>query len=145
MIGRSVGRTEGGLFSDEEYSIYEAKNEKILNDIQLGVRYVIRMIDTPRLKLELGPGISGGLVHVNTRTKTNFNNDEYNDEHFNDIGGYSYGVSLETKVTINDRFFITAGVEYRNYVMAPLEHDSGLSQQIDQEGVNFYIGVGVRF
>ncbi|MFG1499030.1 hypothetical protein ABMA70_02390 [Halobacteriovorax sp. XZX-3] len=145
MSGRHVGVTEGGFLEDDQYDVYEAKNVTILNDIQIGMKYAIRLVDTPRFRFELSPGISAGLVHVQSDTKTYYNGKEYEENHFNDIGGYSYGVSLEAKAIFWDNFFVQVGVEQRDYVLAPMAHESGVSQQIDQSGFNFYIGAGIRF
>ncbi len=145
MSGRHVGVTEGGLLEDDRYDVYEAKNVTILNDIQLGMKYAIRLVDTPSFRFEISPGASVGLVHVYSDTKTYYNGEKYEENHFNDIGGYSYGVSLEAKAVFWDNFFLQIGVEQRDYVLAPMSHESGVSQQIDQSGYNFYIGAGIRF
>ena len=146
MDGRHVGRTKSdGFFEESESNIYQVENETILNDIQLGIKYAIRLVDTPEFKVDLSPGMSAGLVHVNTTTRSYYNGQDNEESHYNDIGGYSYGVSLEAKATFWDSFFIAVGVEQRNYVMAPMSDDNGFSQQIDQSGVNFFIGGGIKF
>ncbi|WP_412473304.1 hypothetical protein [Halobacteriovorax sp. YZS-1-1] len=145
MNGRHVGYTQGDLFNDDRYDVYEADNITVLNDIQLGMKYAIRLVNTPELKLDLSPGVSAGLVHVKSGTNTYYNGQKYEDNHYDDIGGYSYGVSLEAKAIFWDRFFVSVGAEQRNYVLAPMEHESGFNQQIDQSGMNFYIGAGIRF
>lgn len=145
MDGRRVGFTEGNLFEPERTDIYEADNVTILNDIQIGAKYAIRIIDRPNFRLDLSPGASVGLVHVQSDSNAYYNGEKYDESHYNDIGGYSYGVSIEAKAVLWDRFFVSVGAEQRNYVIAPMEHESGFSQQIDQSGVNVFIGIGFFF
>ena len=145
MNGRHVGYTEGGFLEEDRSDVYEIKNTTELNDIQLGVKYAIRLIDTPEFKLDISPGVSAGVVHVKSDSKTYYNGEKYEENHYNDIGGYSYGVSLEAKAIFWDRFFVSVGAESRSYVIAPQEYSDGFSQQIDQSGVNIFLGVGVRF
>lgn len=143
MEGRQVGFVDGGLFGDDQSVRFDNQTE--LHDIQIGAKYAINIIDTPNIDFDISPKASVGLVHVNSKSTTHYGINQSEEEHFNDIGGYSYGVGLEAKVTFLDNFFVKGSAEYRNYVMAPMEHDSGASQQINQNGLLVYFGVGIQF
>ncbi len=145
MEGRQVGFMDGGLLGDDESSSFGFKHQDQIHDIQIGAKYAINIIDTPKFDFDIVPKASVGIVHVKSDSSTSYGAGQSEESHFNDFAGYSYGVGIEAKATFLDSFFIKGSAEYRNYVMAPMEHDSGASQQINQNGLLVYLGVGIQF
>lgn len=148
MDGRQVGIVEGsngGLLSGPTTNQFGFNQESQIHDIQIGAKYSVKVIDIPNFELELSGKGTIGVVHMNATSSIEYGIGERQDTAFNDFAGYSFGVGAGVKATLFDSFFIEGRVEQRNYVMAPMSHDNGISHQVDQDGLLFFLGVGFQF
>ena len=145
MEGRQVGHIDGGLLGGGSEDVFGFEHQDKIHYIQIGAKYAINIIDTPHFDFDISPKASVGVVHVQSDSTSYYGAGQREESHYNDLAGYSYGVGIEAKMTFLDNFFVKGGAEYRNYVMAPMKHDSGASQQIDQNGVLVYFGIGIQF
>lgn len=145
MDGRNVGQVDESFLTSPSQNMNDYEYKERLHDIRVGVQYAIKIIDTPQFRFEVSPGMSAGVIHLNSKVNYSQFGESKTKEYFNDFAGYSYGVSIEAKAVFWDNFYISVGAESRQYIMAPMEHESGFSQQIDQDGFNVYFGLGVRF
>lgn len=143
MEGQQVGYMNGGLTGGTQPVTLDNYDE--FHDIQIGAKYAINLIDTANVDLDLIPQTSVGVVHVKSDSTLYYGVGQKDEQHYNGVGGYSYGAGIGARATFLDRFFIEGSVEYRNYVLAPTKDKNGQSQEIDQNGVMAYFGVGFKF
>jgi hypothetical protein len=144
MDGMQVGDANGGNLLQGAGTFGFDQNDEI-HDIQIGAKYSIKVVDVPNFEVELGAKATVGVVHLNSTSTFDFGPGQRDQNNFNDFAGYSYGVGLNAKVTLFEHFFLQGGIEQRNYVMAPIEYDNGVSHQIDQDGLLVFLGIGVQF
>lgn len=115
-----------------------------IHDFQLGVNYIVPLMKTKSSKLELALKGNVGLVHLDTKTTYDYMVGEEVLHEYNGLAGYSYGGGAKVRYNYK-RFFVQAGVEYRNYVLAPTKNDDGSSQEVHQNGFNYLFAIGWHF
>ncbi len=142
LAGETVGEVEdtGLLPGQSSTTLVELRHEDQVNDIQLGLNYTIHIND----KLAVILKGSAGLVHIDTDTTLH---SDYGSEtllEYDGLAGYSYGGGIEARFTYKS-FFLQGGVDIRNYVIAPVKHDDGSSEEIHHQGTIFYLTFGLKF
>jgi len=130
----------GGSTSTPYYMDHEDRT----HDITLGLGYTVKVMDNNFGKIEITFKGNAGLVHMDTRTEVDYGTPENYVYEYEGLAGYSLGAGVRARYSYKN-FFIQGGVDYKNYVIAPMEHSDGSTSQINQRGFMAYFGIGIRF
>ncbi|MFT6067979.1 MAG: hypothetical protein ACJAT2_002530 [Bacteriovoracaceae bacterium] len=141
MTSAGAGLLGGGTTSSQPY--YMDHNSKT-HDFNVGLGYTLKLINKSWGGLELTLKGNAGIIHLDTRTEVDYGtNDNYTYE-YEGLAGYSLGAGVRTRFTYKN-FFVQGGVDYKNYVIAPMEHQDGSTSDINQKGLMYYLGIGIKF
>ena len=141
MSSGGTGLLGGGSSTSQPY--YMDHNSQT-HDVNVGLGYTLRLINKSWGGLSLTLKGNAGVIHMNTRTEVDYGTSENYTYEYEGLAGYSLGAGVRTRFTYKN-FFVQGGVDYKNYVIAPMEHQDGSTSDINQKGLMYYLGIGFRF